>query len=142
MLTKTITYTDFNGDEQKETLRFNYTKHELLKLNSHYPGGLSETAEELSKKAASNDLEGAKEIYDFVRSFVLEAYGVVSADGKRFIKDDNTVHEFSQSAAFEALVDELVTDGKALEAFVTGVLPAKLAQQIAQEQAKIDTQTK
>jgi len=42
MFTKTINYTDFNGEERTESFYFNLTKAELAELNLTTEGGLQE----------------------------------------------------------------------------------------------------
>ena len=42
MLTKEITYVDYDGNERKEKFYFNLTKTELIRLEHSMKGGLSE----------------------------------------------------------------------------------------------------
>ena len=42
MIKKTITYSDFNGNERTEDFYFNLTKAEITKMELSIKGGLSE----------------------------------------------------------------------------------------------------
>ena len=47
MFTKTITYTDFDGNERTETCRFNFSEPEVLEMQNSYPGGLEQKLREI-----------------------------------------------------------------------------------------------
>ena len=40
MFITTIDYTDFDGNERKETLRFSLSEPEIMEMEASYPGGL------------------------------------------------------------------------------------------------------
>lgn len=42
MLKKTITYTDYNGNERKEDFYFNLNKAEIMRMEMSTRGGLAE----------------------------------------------------------------------------------------------------
>lgn len=103
MFTKTITYTDYNGEERTEEFRFNMTRTELLLLDGTLEGGLEGTMEYMRK---TNDLKGIAEIFE---NLVQSSYGIKSADGRRFIKNNEVLDAFVQSPAYDALIFELIT---------------------------------
>lgn len=118
MLTKKITYEDFNGTLREETFLFNVNKSEVTEMELSTQGGLVEKI---------NDIVAAKDgeqIIKFFKEFILKAYGEKSPDGRRFIKTEEAAMEFSQTIAYDILFMELVTDPNAAAAFVSGVLPA------------------
>lgn len=123
MLKKDITYTDFNGNERTETFYFNLTQAELVELEVSHEGGLKES---LEKIVAAED--GAKIIAE-MKSIVLKAYGVKSADGKHFIKNDQLRQEFEGSEAYSVLFMEMVTQAESATEFVNGVVPKELRDQ-------------
>ena len=131
MITKTITYEDYNGVSRTEKFSFHLNKAELMEMELGTTGGLAEMMQKIVD---------AKEIPAIVKVFkelLLKAYGVKSDDGKRFIKNDQLREEFSQTEAYSQLFMELSTDAEAAAAFVNGIMPADLAAQAAQNQAQL-----
>lgn len=120
MLKETITYTDYNGVERTEEFYFNLTKAEVMEMEMGTTGGLAEMIERI---VAAKD---APSIIKIFKDFVLKAYGVKSADGKRFIKNDEVRDEFAQTEAYSQLFMKLATDADAAAAFVNGVMPADM----------------
>lgn len=129
MLKKTITYTDYNGNERTEDFYFNLTKAELMEMEMTTDGGFAET---VGKIVASKDVPTIIKIF---KELLLKAYGEKSSDGKRFIKSDEIREGFSQTEAYSILFMELATDEDAAANFVNGIIPADLASQ-AEELAK------
>ena len=130
MVKKTVTYEDFNGVETTEDLYFNLNELELTELAADLPDEMVETVgekptEETAAKALSS--LGTKGILEFVKNLLLKSYGVKSADGRMFIKNEKVLDEFQYGGAFSAIVMELMTDDKAAADFVNNIIPAKLA---------------
>lgn len=124
VLKKNITYEDFNGNKQTETFYFNLTTNEAVDWNFGHEGGL----EAFAKKVI--ETEDVKSMVDEFKKIILMTYGERSEDGKRFIKNDQLREEFAQSAAYDALFTELATDENALVAFLQGVMPAAVQDNI------------
>lgn len=118
MLKKTITYTDYNDTTRTEDFYFNLTKAELTEMELGVDGGLAEMIRNI---VAAKDTPSLIKIF---KDLVLRAYGVKSADGKRFIKSEELKTEFSQTEAYSQLFMELATDADAASAFVNGIVPA------------------
>ena len=138
MLTKKVTYEDFNGNTVTEELQFNLTKTEAMDIAFALPDDVKKTVqtgpedvtEELAKKILAR--MGDTKIFDFIKTVVLKAYGEVSEDGRKFIKKDENGKdlsiEFSQSLAYDAIITELMTsDETAAMNFVNALLPGGLA---------------
>ena len=125
MIKKTITYTDYNGNERKEDFYFNLSKAEVMEMEMSTTGGL---AEMIQRIVAAQD---APAIIKVFKELVLKAYGIKSPDGKRFIKSDDLSAEFSQTEAYSQLFMELATDADAAANFVNGIVPAEMAKQAA-----------
>ena len=117
MLKKTITYTDYNGNERTEDFYFNLTEAEIMEMEMSTVGGL---AESIQKIVAAQDAPSMIKIF---KDLVLKAYGVKSADGKRFIKNSAIREEFEQTEAYSKLFMELATDEDAAAEFVNGIVP-------------------
>jgi hypothetical protein len=120
MLKKTITYQDYNGVEQTEDFYFNLSKAELVELELSRQGGLME-----SLKKIIADKDGAVIISEF-KKIVLMAYGEKSADGKRFIKNDEVREAFSQTEAYSNLFFELATNEGEAAQFINAIVPEGL----------------
>ena len=125
MLKKTITYTDYNGNERTEDFYFNLTKAEIMEMEMSTTGGL---AEMITRIVAAQDQPAIIKIF---KDLVLKAYGEKSADGKRFIKSEDIAAGFSQTEAYSILFMELATDADAAAKFVNGIVPADMSKQLA-----------
>lgn len=117
MLTKSITYTDYDGVERTENFMFNLTKAELAELNLTTEGGLQAV---IQKIIDSRDIP---ELTKWFKKIVTMSYGEKSADGRRFIKSQELTEEFLQTEAYSELFVELITDENAAAAFINGIIP-------------------
>ena len=117
MLKQPVTYEDFDGNTQTETLYFNLNRMELIAFQKRY--GSENMENYINKLIEEKQIEP---MYDLLNDFVLTAYGVKSEDGKRFIKSEQIREEFKQSLAYEALIEDFHDDSrKVLEHFISGV---------------------
>lgn len=124
MLKKTITYTDYNGNERTEDFYFNLTKAEVIEMELGVTGGLTE----MIKKV--NETQDMPSIVKIFKDLVLKAYGEKSTDGKRFVKSDEIATAFSQTEAYSNLFMELATDSDAAAEFVNGIMPANVSEPV------------
>lgn len=123
MYKKTMTYTDFLGQQRTEDFYFNLTKTEILEwlsTNSEYT--LDMVIENMSKKM------NVKGLLDATRELIYKAYGEVSLDGRRFIKNEEVKNNFMETNAFSDLFMELATDAKAAADFFNAIIPKDLAE--------------
>lgn len=120
MLKKTITCEDFNGVERTEDYYFNLTEAECLEWEMGTEGGLVEM---INKIIARKDSKALIEIF---KDLVLKAYGEKSADGRRFMKDDEIRKAFSQTNAYSIIFMELATNDIKAAEFVNGIVPKKV----------------
>lgn len=123
MLKKTVKYEDFDGNTREETLYFFISKTELTEMELKTPGGFAKKLESISKSTNGG------EIMEVFKDIILTAYGEKSEDGRAFIKKKNGVRladEFEQSAAFDALFTELITNPDKASAFINGIMPQDL----------------
>ena len=116
MIKKSIKYVDFNGEENAEVVYFNLTKAELTMLELRMKGGLSAYIKEAIES------ENNAVIVDVFEKLILEAYGVKSPDGKRFMKSPELRNEFQHSAAYSEIFMEIVTNPTDAENFMKGIL--------------------
>lgn len=118
MFKKTITYTDYNGVERTEDFYFNLTRAEVTEMELSTTGGLTTMIEKI---VAEQD---SKAIVETFKKIILAAYGEKSADGRRFIKNDEVRDSFAQTEAYSDLFMELASDADAAAEFINGVAPA------------------
>lgn len=117
MLVKKVTYTDYKGLKREEELYFNLSKAEVAEMELSHDGGLSE---HIKKIVAA---QSGKDIIALFKDLIIKSYGVISDDGKRFIKNDKLREEFVQTEAYSDLFMELASDADAASAFVNGIIP-------------------
>lgn len=130
MIKKTITYSDFNGNERTEDFYFNLTKAEITKMELSTKGGL---AEMIQRIVAAQDTPAIIEVFE---DLIKRSYGVKTPDGRGFVKKAEDLEAFMATEAYSQLFMELATDADAAGKFVNGVVPADMAKQIAAEAAK------
>ena len=126
MLKKTIKYEDFNGDEVEEELWFHLSKAELVELEMSHEGGFVESMQRIV------DAQDNKAIITEFKKIILLSYGQKSMDGRRFIKNQPAREEFESSAAYSELFMELVTNTDSAIEFMNGIIPAGLAEDVAE----------
>lgn len=124
MIKKTITYTDYNGQSQTEDFYFNLSKIELTRLDLSKDGGY----ESMINKIISEG--NVSKIFEMLEEIVTLSYGEKSEDGKQFVKNDTIRQNFVNSAAYQELVFELISDENAAAKFVTGIVPQDLQGQM------------
>lgn len=117
MLVKKVTYTDYKGVERTEELYFNLTKAEVAEMELSHAGGLSDHIKKII------EAQDGAQIISLFKDLILKSYGVVSPDGKRFIKSEQLKEEFVQTEAYSDLFMELASDADAASAFVNGIIP-------------------
>lgn len=129
MIRKTISYTDYDGNQRTEDFYFNLSKPELIEMQTSEVGGLEKKIEKITKE------QDVRKIIELMKDIIQRSYGIKSEDGKRFIKNQQILDEFMQSEAYSELFMSLATDADAASEFINGILPAGLVE----EAKKIDT---
>lgn len=124
MLKKTISYTDYDGNERKEDFYFNLSKAELAMMESSVVGGMRKRLEKIVQ--ARDEVS----IMELFKDLIHRSYGVKSPDGKRFVKSEELSTEFEQTEAYSELVMEILSGADAAAKFVNGLFPAELAKEI------------
>lgn len=120
MLKRTISYTDFDGNQREESFYFNLTKSELTEMELSATGGLTKMIEKIVETQ-----DGAR-IISIFKELILKAYGEKSPDGRRFIKSQELSEAFSQTGAYDVLFMELATDADKASEFIKAVIPADI----------------
>jgi len=120
MIKKTITYVDYDGNERTEDCYFNFSKAELVEMNLSTEGGLEAKLRKIIEE------KDTPKIVELWKKILLDAYGIKSEDGRRFIKSEEISKEFSQTEAYSNLFMELSFDEEKAIEFVNGVIPKNL----------------
>lgn len=126
MLEKTITYTDYNGNQRTETHLFNLNKSEVIKW-------MTTTGEYTLDKVImrlAEERNGAK-IMEIFENLIHMSYGRVSLDGRKFEKSEEIWLDFYQTEGYSELFSEIVTDADKASAFIRGIIPSELATEVA-----------
>ena len=124
MRKETIKYVDYDGVEREEDFYFNLNKAEVMEMQLSSDGTL---AKYIEKIVAENNVSKIVEVF---KDLILRSYGQKSLDGKRFIKNQQLTDEFVQTEAYSELFMKLSTDADAAVAFINGIIPKDLAEQI------------
>lgn len=127
MLKKTIKYTDYDGNEREEDFYFNLTKAEILDWMMGTDGNY--TIDKYLEKIVQ--AQNGREIIDTFKDIIWRSYGEKSLDGRRFIKNNEIKDAFVETEAYSQLFTELVTDASKAAAFVNGIIPQDVANEIA-----------
>ena len=130
MLKKTITYKTFIGEKVTEDFYFNFTKAELADRQLSTKGGLSNFLQKVLD--AKDDVA----LYALFKDLILDAYGVLSEDGKKFLKSKQISEDFSHSEPYSIIFMDIVNDAESAIAFFKGILPADLSAEITPDQIK------
>lgn len=134
MLKKTITYTDYDGNQRTEDFYFNLTKAELTNMFNSVSGGLEKY---LTRIVAAQD---GPALMNAIRDIVKASYGEKSLDGRRFMKSDEIFKNFEETEAYSVFFMELMGDDEAALNFIISVLPQDMQSAIREEMAKKLTQ--
>lgn len=118
MIKKTITFTDYDGNERTEDFWFNLSKAEIMEMELLTEGGM----EKMIKNVI--DAQDVPTLVKLFKKLILSSYGEKSADGRRFIKSDELTNQFTQTEAYSQLFMELATNSDAAAAFVNGIVPS------------------
>lgn len=120
MLTKTITYTDFDDKERSETFYFNLSEAELMDWELSVKGTLTEHIKRI------NETIDVPELIKLYKELIDRSYGVKDADGRRFRKSPEILQDFKDTNAYSELYMELATNDKAGAEFISGIVSNKL----------------
>lgn len=117
MVSKTVTYEDYNGNQVTETCRFQLTRAELTKMEVNAEGGsMSKWLEKII------DTKNNRDIMEAFDMMLRASYGVRTEDG-RFKKSPALLEDFVSSGAYDTIFMELITSEKEAAAFVNGIMP-------------------
>jgi hypothetical protein len=130
MLKKTIKYTDFDGVVREEDFYFNLTEAELTEMNLMTKGGLKSYLESI---ISTQDTPALAELF---KKIINKSYGVKSPDGRKFLKSEEILEDFTSTQAYSDLYMSLITDADAASSFINAIVPASIANSAKSIEAK------
>lgn len=132
MLLKKIPFTDFDGNEREEDFYFHLTKAELLDWTTSIAGGLDKHLDRIMKA------KDTPEIMKEFKNIIDKSYGVKTPDGRGFMKTPELLAAFKATNAYSELYVELATNSEAASAFINGIMPKALLDEVEKERAKTE----
>lgn len=129
MFKKTVTYEDYKGNTRTEDFYFNLNKAELVELELSTKGGLTVMMDRII--AAQDNAT----LFKIFKDLVSKSYGVLSDDGRKFVKNQEVLDDFMQTEAYSIIFSELATNEEAAAEFFNNVIPQNLAKELAEEEA-------
>lgn len=124
MYKETITYTDYDGVERKETFYFNLSMAEITEMELSVAGGLSTALQIIAEK------KNIPQVIKTIKDIIIRSVGIKSADGRRFLKSDEIREDFLQSEAYSELFMKMLSDADYAAAFMRAIVPADLAKAV------------
>ena len=131
MITETIKYFDYNGNERTEQCCFNLSKAECMEMELGTEGGMQQLVEKIVNEKDN------KRLVEIFKQIILKSYGEKSPDGKYFRKSEEIANNFAATEAYSELFMKLATDAEYAAKFVNGILP-----DLSKEEAKTAEFTK
>lgn len=126
MISETIKYIDYNGNEREDTFYFNLSKSEIWRLEIGEKGEFTKRIQ-----AMSSEMDQSK-IWNLFEEVVTMAVGKKSEDGRRFDKSPEAKAEFLESEAYSEFLEMLLTgdhgkDPQFAEKFLNGLISSASA---------------
>ena len=128
MIVYTETYTDYDGNQRTEDFRFHFSQAELLEMEMSTEGGFSARVNRIINANSQTEL------FQVLKTFILDAYGVKSEDGRRFKKNAEIRQEFLESPVYSKIFMRLTTGKNAADEaakFINGVTPEEMPKPMA-----------
>lgn len=132
MISKTLTYLDFNGDQHKKEFWFHLSVPEITKLQFK---DKNQTMFDAIVKMTEE--ENARDVLDLLETIVRASVGQRSEDGARFAKNDDVRSELFDTEAYSVLFEQLLQDPDEVARFLQGVLPKSLSEK-TQNKVKLE----
>lgn len=129
MFSREFEYTGYDGKPKKDTYWFNLSEAELYEIDLSSIHGFTGEMNRLLKE------ERTKEIVEAFKGIILGAVGSVSADGRKFLKNDQIREDFYRSKAYSQLFVELVSSGEKLSEFLKAAIPEEIRAKMEADEA-------
>lgn len=121
MVKKTVKYVDFNNVEREEDLYFNLSLTEAIEMETKDPDG--SFGKKLEGLINNGDVAAMLEVIEWV---IQKTYGVRTEDGRSFVKNEEQLNLFKQSAAYQQFYIDLLDDPDEAVKFINALVPKNL----------------
>lgn len=128
MFSRDFEYNGYDGKPKKDTYFFNLNEAELYEIDLSSIHGFTGLMNKLMKE------ERTKEIVEYFKGIILGSVGVMSPDGRKFIKNEEIKEDFYRSKAYSMLFVELVSSGEKLAAFLKAAIPEELRKKMEEKE--------
>lgn len=132
MIKKTLQYHDFEGDLRTDDFYFSLNQVQFARINRLFPNGLKEYMQKIIKD------KDADELFRVIDILVSEAYG--ERQGSNFVKvapnGQKLSDFFTNTEAYDNLLEELMKDDTSLINFLTGCLGRDAQEKVRAEMEK------
>lgn len=123
MLKKIVKFEDFNGEQQEAEVHFNLTKTELANYYAQFEGGFDQYFKDAIRRG---DIQTVSEL---MFNFIHLSYGQKSPDGLRFVKTEEDLQLFQQTAVYDQICTEVMSDVESFLEFVYSIVPKKVGEE-------------
>lgn len=124
----TIQFENFDGETVSEDLYFHLNIKELQAMEE-WPVPLTKRIADLT------NTQDGKKAFELMRDIIEAAYGERSEDGKRFVKNEEVLKNFTQGLAYDEVIIKFIDGSMDLAKFIEGLLPKKVFE-LAKKNAK------
>lgn len=124
----TIQFENFDGEAVSEDLYFHLNIKELQAMEA-WPVPLTKRIADLT------NTQDGKKAFELMRDIIEAAYGERSEDGKRFVKNEEVLKNFTQGLAYDEVIIKFIDGSMDLAKFIEGLLPKKVFE-LAKKNAK------
>lgn len=128
MIVYNETYPDYDGNQRTEEFRFHFSQAELMEMELSTEGGFSARVNRII------NANSHPELLQVMKTFILDAYGVKSEDGRRFMKNAEIRQAFLESPVYSRIFMRLTTGPNAADEaakFINGVTPDDMPKPMA-----------
>ena len=115
----TIQFENFDGEAVSEDLYFHLNIKELQAMEE-WPVPLTKRIADLT------NTQDGKKAFELMRDIIEAAYGERSEDGKRFVKNEEVLKNFTQGLAYDEVIIKFIDGSMDLAKFIEGLLPKKV----------------
>lgn len=136
MLKQTVQFTDFDGVNKTKNLYFNLTRSEVID-NIQLKTEFENIRDLIGGESRDLEIHEVKLILDLVKKLMKLSYGIqrATADGDlKFTKKDEIWGDFIETAAYDAFLMGLFEDATKAVAFLVGIWPKEIMDQVDQDQ--------
>lgn len=122
MLTRTISYEDYDGSTVTEDFSFHISKGDVIEMQMAF-GTEKDLGDYLAEIIKDND--GVVIIKNF-KWFLEKSVG--KKEGKHFLKSEKITQDFMSTNAYSELLTQLVTNAKFAAEFINGLFPRSISE--------------